>query len=77
MVGAFAAKTNLGSLLEQVGQGGSFVITKHDRPVARLVRYEQDKASRRAEVVAAMRALRSRYTLKGTNVRKLREEGRA
>jgi prevent-host-death family protein len=77
VVGAFEAKTKLGALLERVGRGASFVITKHDRPVARLVGYEEGKAARRAEVLAQMRTLRSRYRLGGTGVRQLREEGRA
>jgi len=77
VIGAFEAKTRLGELLERVRQGGSFTITKHDRPVARLVGYEQDVAVRRAEAAAAIRALRTRYTLGGLDPRKLREEGRA
>ena len=36
LVGAFEAKTKLGNLLERVGRGASFIITKHDQPVARL-----------------------------------------
>lgn len=77
LVGAFEAKAKLGSLLERVGQGASFVITKHDRPVARLVGYDDGKAARRAGVVARLRALRVRYELGGLDARKLREEGRA
>lgn len=77
LVGAFEAKTKLGSLLERVGQGASFVITKHDRPVARLVGYEDEQVARRADAVAALRALRARYRLKGASVRQLRDEGRA
>lgn len=75
-VGAFEAKTKLASLLERVSQGASYVITKHDRPVAKLIGYEDDKAGRRAEAVAAMKALRSRFRLQGVSVRKLRDEGR-
>lgn len=77
LVGAFEAKTKLGSLLERVGQGASFVITKHDRPVARLTRYEDEKVARRANVVTELRALRARYRLKGVSIRQLRDEGRA
>ena len=36
-IGAFDAKTKLSELLERVGKGESFVITRHGRPVARLV----------------------------------------
>jgi len=77
LVGAFEAKTKLSNLLERVGQGVSFVITKHDRPVARLVGYDDGRAARRADVVAQMRALRSRYRLGRISTRQLREEGRA
>ena len=35
-IGAFAAKTRLSELLERVGQGQVYVITKRGRPVAEL-----------------------------------------
>jgi prevent-host-death family protein len=36
-VGAFQAKNRLGALLDRVEQGEEIVITRHGRPVARLV----------------------------------------
>lgn len=36
-IGAYEAKTHLPRLLDEVSQGKSFVITKHGRPIARLV----------------------------------------
>jgi prevent-host-death family protein len=36
-VGAFVAKNTLGSLLDRVEQGEEVVITRHGKPVARLV----------------------------------------
>ncbi len=36
-VGAFEAKNTLGALLDRVAQGEEIVITRHGRPVARLV----------------------------------------
>ncbi|MCF8527641.1 MAG: type II toxin-antitoxin system Phd/YefM family antitoxin [Candidatus Nanopelagicales bacterium] len=36
-VGAFEAKTHLSSLLDRVEMGEEITITKHGRPVARLV----------------------------------------
>lgn len=36
-VTAFEAKTRFGELLERVAKGEEVVITRHDRPVARLV----------------------------------------
>lgn len=75
-IGAFEAKTKLGELLERVSHGGCFTITKHDRPVARLIGYHHDLAAQRAEATAALRAQRERYTLGGLDARNLRGEGR-
>ena len=36
-IGAFEAKNTLGSLLDRVQQGEEIVITRHGKPVARLV----------------------------------------
>lgn len=36
-IGAFEAKTHLSRLLDEVEKGDSVTITKHGRPVARLV----------------------------------------
>ena len=36
-IGAFEAKNTLGSLLDRVENGEEIVITRHGRPVARLV----------------------------------------
>ncbi len=37
IVGAFEAKTKFSELLERVRQGEEITITRHDKPVARLV----------------------------------------
>lgn len=76
MIGAFEAKTKLSELLDRVSRGGSFTITKHDHPVARLIGFQADLVARREEATAALRALRGRYTLRGLDVRILRGEGR-
>jgi len=36
-VGAFEAKNTLGALLDRVAQGEEIVITRHGKPVARLI----------------------------------------
>ena len=51
-VGAYEAKTHLPRLLERVMRGESLTITRHGRPVARLVPVEDDDRSR------ALRAFR-------------------
>ena len=76
-IGAFEAKTKLGELLDRVGDGESFTITKHNKPVARLVGFDEERSSSRANATSELRRLRARYKLKGVNVRALREEGRA
>lgn len=75
-VGAFEAKTRLSELLEQVGRGRSFVITKHDRPVARLVSYSAHLADLRAGVPEQLRELRRGCSLGGASIFGLRDEGR-
>ena len=76
-IGAFEAKTKLGELLDRVSRGAVFTITKHDRPVARLVGFVADQAERRTEATAAMRRDRKRHSLRGLDLQVLREEGRA
>ena len=76
-IGAFEAKTKFSELLDRVSKGASFTITKHDRPVARLVGFDEDAAQRRQIATATLRELRKRYTLGGLSTKELREEGRA
>jgi prevent-host-death family protein len=52
---AFEAKTRFGELLERVSRGEEIVITKHDKPVARIV---PEGDARLAKVQAAVRGLR-------------------
>jgi prevent-host-death family protein len=50
------AKTHLSRLLDDVEHGETIVITRHGRPIARLV---PDEESRRAEHVAAVAAIKA------------------
>jgi prevent-host-death family protein len=75
-VGAFEAKNKFSELLNQVGRGAEFTITKHDRPVARLVPAFSQTKDRRRKATADLRALRERYSLKGLSVRSLIDQGR-
>jgi prevent-host-death family protein len=45
-VGAYEAKTHLPQLLDRVEHGETIVITRHGKPVARLVPAADSKASR-------------------------------
>ncbi len=77
-VGSFAAKTHLPQLLERVAKGEEFTITKHGKPVAKLVpALPAVPKPDVKQVIEAMRAFRKGNTLgKGITIRELIEEGR-
>src|ERR1043166_418972 len=60
-IGAFEAKNTLGSLLDRVERGEESIITRHGRPVARLVPYTG--ANRNAWGTTMQLARRHRLTL--------------
>ncbi len=60
-VGLFEAKTRLSELVARAEAGAEVVITRHNRPVARIVPVTEAQpfdAARRAAAVAGMEALR-------------------
>ena len=75
-VGAFEAKNKFSELIDRVGRGAAFTITKHNRPVARLVPARATAGGDRQKATAALRVLRQRYSLKGLSARSLIDEGR-
>jgi prevent-host-death family protein len=60
-VGAFEAKNTLGTLLDRVEKGEEIVITRHGKPVARLVPNTQ--SIDRDKVRAALERIRERGRL--------------
>jgi prevent-host-death family protein len=76
-VGVFDAKNQLSALLDTVEGGGSVVITRRGKPVARLVAYEagfdRAKARRAAD---GLRAASEGATLGGLSIKDLINEGR-
>ena len=52
-VGVFEAKTKLSALIDEVEKGGEIVITRHGKPVARLVR---ERAELTPEQIARRKA---------------------
>ena len=81
-VTAFEAKTRFGELLERVSRGEEVVITRHDKPVARLV---PEGAQRLDEVRRSVQGLRdlqqrirrrSKAKLSDRELRSAIEEGR-
>ena len=75
--GAFEAKNRLGALLDLVEQGEEVTITRHGKPVARLVAPLPAGDRRAAQAAAArIRAMRKGVTLGDVTIKELIEEGR-
>ena len=75
-VGAFEAKTHLSALLDRVAAGEEVVITKHGKPVARLVNAARIDRERVNEAFEKLKLLRKRTTLGGLSWPELRDAGR-
>ena len=78
-VGSYEAKTHLPQLLDRVEHGETIIITRHGKPVARLVPATAEKARPDVrQAVAEMLAFRDKNgpKLKGLKIRDLIEEGR-
>lgn len=79
-IGAFEAKNTLGSLLDRVENGEEIVITRHGKPVARLV--PNNLRIGRKQARAALDRIRERARRLGSGkfdweeVKALRDEGR-
>jgi prevent-host-death family protein len=71
------AKTHLSELVARAEQGEEVIITRHNKPVAKLVPVtpvDQDAQARREAIEALMGASRGRRL--GMDWRELRDEGR-
>ena len=60
-VGMFEAKTHLSSLVEEVEKGGEVIITRHGKPVAKLVSardaFTPEKIAARRQAIAELREM--------------------
>ena len=76
-VGAFEAKTHLAELLDRVGQGETFTITRHGVPAALLSPVETTRRKlTHSEIVQGMRSLRKKIKTDKMSLRQMIEEGR-
>lgn len=75
-VGAFEAKTHLSKLLDQVAAGEEVTITKHGKPVARLVKPAPAAKPIGEDLLAEMKRVRMGSSLGGMSWKELRDEGR-
>ena len=74
-IGSYEAKTNLARLLDEVEGGRTVTITRHGRPVARLVPASPAVADPVA-VIAAIRDARTGVRRGRSPVRRMIAEGR-
>ncbi len=74
-VGAFEAKTHLAALLERVAHGETFTITRHGKPVARLVPIDQRDPEQIRAAIKRMKEIAAGQTL-GGDWREFRDAGR-
>jgi prevent-host-death family protein len=76
-IGLFEAKTHLSELVARAERGEEVIITRHNKPVAKLVpvHVEVPDAAARRDAVTALLASAAGRTL-GLDWRALREEGR-
>jgi prevent-host-death family protein len=76
-VTAFDAKTRFGELLDRVSRGEEIVITRHDKPVARIVpegRSSLDDVRRAVEDLRALRQeIKQRKGFKPLSDKEIRE----
>jgi prevent-host-death family protein len=82
-ISAFDAKTRFGDLLERVGRGEEIVITKHQKPVARLVPEGRSALSEVRDAVNQLANLRKELThsrgarpISGRDIRDAIQKGR-
>ena len=76
-IGAFEAKNRLSELLVAVENGEEVTITKHGRPVAKLVPFTAHDQARVAAAIAELRELRHKVRLgSGETVKDLTDAGR-
>lgn len=79
---AFEAKTRFGELLDRVERGEEVVISRRDKPIARIVPEGRPRLKEVAEAAARLRMLRVNLSNQGVQplsaaeVREAKEEGR-
>ena len=80
-IGAYDAKARLSELLDRVERGEHIVITRHGKPVARLVPERGHDVAEALAAVERLTALRKELAARGVRItqaeiRAMRDEGR-
>ena len=74
-VGAFEAKTKFSELLEHVSKGAEVMITKHAKPVAKLVPIDRPSQAELADLFQLMDEFREKHPLNPAGLEKVSYRG--
>lgn len=75
-IGAFQAKTYFSKILEQVENGEQVIITKHGRPVAKLMPIMGADRFEVSQTIQQLKQFCLAHKLGGLDWKELRDEGR-
>lgn len=75
-VGAFEAKTHFSALLERVEHGENIMITKHGKPIVKMIPILGNDKEQIKLAIQAIKELRKKHTLGELDWKLLRDEGR-
>ena len=70
-IGAFEAKTKFSELLERVSQGEEITITKHEKPVAKLVPFGKPSRVELNELFRQMEVFGTKHPLNPEGLEKI------
>ena len=70
-IGAFEAKTKFSELLERVSQGEEITITRHEKPVARLVPFKKPSHVELVNLFEQLAKFRAAHPLNPEGVEKV------
>jgi prevent-host-death family protein len=70
-IGAFEAKAKFSELLERVSRGAEITITRHEKPVARLVPFVKSSPIELAELFRQMDEFRAKHPLNRKGLAKI------
>ncbi len=70
-ISAFDAKTRFGELLDRVANGEEIIITRHDKPVARIIPEGRNSREEIHAAIAGLRHLRQQIARRNAGKAKL------
>jgi len=77
-IGAFEAKTHFSQLISEVERGADYVVTRHGKPVAKIIPFEKKPEMTFQEAVENLKGMRKLFRGEpgSFNIREAIEDGR-